>query len=146
MVDGRIKEAAKILVNHSVKIKKGEYVVVSGSAEAAPLIKEVYKLILQKGAYPNVKVGLPGLGYTYFKYASQEQLNKFPQISFDEIKKTQAYIRISSDNNTRELSNIDPKKIAIRQKVTHPISDYIVNEKSKIRRCNTLFPTTALAQ
>lgn len=146
MVDSRIKKEAEILVNHSINVKKGEYIIVSGGIEAESLMKEIYKLILQKGAYPSLKVGLPGTSYTYYKYASDEQLKKFPKISFDEIKKAQGYIGISSDSNTRELSNVDPKKIVLRNKITRSISDYIVNKKDKIRRCSTIFPTKALAQ
>lgn len=146
MADPRIKEAARILVDYSTKVKKGENVIISGSAEAAPLIKELYKLIIKKGAYPSVKVGLDGMSYIYYKNASQEQLKHFPDIYFDELKKTQVYIGIISDTNTRELSGIEPKKIAIRQKTTRKISDYIVNTQDKIRRVTTIFPTKALAQ
>ncbi len=146
MVDPRVKKVAEILVNYSVKVKKGENVIVSGSNEAGDLIKEIYKLVIKKGAYPSVKVGLAGMNYLYYKYASDEQLRKFPQISFDEIKKTQAYIGIISDSNTRELSNISPKKIAVRTKTTSKISDYIVNAGDKIRRVTTIYPTEALAQ
>jgi len=145
-MDPRTKELAEILVNHSINIKKNEYIIVSGSIEAQELMKEIYKLILKKGAYPSLKVSIPGTSYIYFKNASQAQLRKFPEISFNEIKKTQGYIGIVSDSNTRELANIDSNKIALRQKVTHKISDYIVNEKDKIRRCTTIFPTRALAQ
>jgi aminopeptidase len=146
MADPRITKEAEIIVNHSVKVKKGEYVIVSGSTEAAELMKEVYRLILKKGAYPSMKVGLPGTSYIYYTNASDEQLKKFPEIYFSEIKKTQKYIGIASDSNTRELANINPKKIAIRGKVMHKISDYVVNTKDKIRRCSTIFPTEALAQ
>jgi len=64
----------------------------------------------------------------------------------DEIKKIQVYIGIGAPYNTRELSNIDPKKIALKQKTIKPITDYVVNGKPKIRRCSTEFPTSALAQ
>ncbi|MBU0929722.1 MAG: aminopeptidase [Nanoarchaeota archaeon] len=146
MVDPRITKEAEILINHSVCVKKGEYVIVAGNVDAKELMLELYRLIIKKGAYPSLKVGLPGTSYIYYKNASDEQLNKFPDISFNEIKKTQCYIGIHSDSNTRELTNIDPKKISIRGKVTNPISDYIVNQRDKIKRCSTLFPTQALAQ
>lgn len=146
MVDPRIKEIARILVDYSTEVKKGENVIISGSTEAEPLIKELYKLVIKKGAYPSVKVGLPGMNYIYYKNASKEQLKKFPQIRFDELKKTQVYIGIISESNTRELSNIDPERISLRQKTMHKISDYIVNTRDKIRRCTTIFPTEALAQ
>ena len=146
MVDPRVTKEAEILINHSVNVKKNDYVIVSGSAEAKELMLELYRLIIKKGGYPSLKVGLPETSYIYFKNASEEQLKKFPQISFDEIKKTQCYIGIHSDTNTRELSNIDPKKLSLRGKITNPISDYLCNYPDKIRRCSTLFPTTALAQ
>lgn len=146
MTDARIKEAAKILVDYSTRVKEGEKVIITGSTEAAPLIKEIYKLVIQRGAYPSLRIGLEGLNYIYYKNASETQLKNFPQISFDEIKKSQVYISIISDFNTRELSNINPKKIALRAKTTQSISHYIVNAKDKIRRVTTIYPTKALAQ
>ena len=145
-MDPRVKKLADILVNYSIKVKKGEYIIVSGGTEAEELMKEIYRLILKKGAYPSMKVSLPGTDYIYYKNASNIQLKKFPDIGFYEIKKAQGYIGIVSESNTRELSNINPKKISMRQKVTYRISDYVVNRKDKIRRCTTIFPTRALAQ
>ena len=146
MVDPRVTKEAEILVNHSIPVKKGDYIIVSGSNEAKDLMLELYRLIIKKGAYPSLKVGLAGTSYIYYKNASDEQLKKFPQIYFDEVKKAQGYIGIHSDENTRELSNIEPKKLSLREKITHSISDYICNEKDKIRRCSAIFPTQALAQ
>jgi aminopeptidase len=64
----------------------------------------------------------------------------------DTIKKADKYIGIDTDTNTRELTNSDSKKITARGKVTHPISDYVCNEKDKIRRCTIAYPVVALAQ
>ena len=146
MVDPRIKKMAQILVDHSTRIKKNENVTISGSVEAQDLLKEIYKLALKKGAYPFLKVNLPGTSYIYYKNASQEQLKKFPEIAFYEVKRMQVYIGIGSPKNTRELSNVDPKRISLRSTVVEPIADYIVNRKDKIRRVSTGFPTSALAQ
>lgn len=146
MIDSRVKRLAEILVNYSTRVKKGEYIQICGGTEAAPLVNELYRLIIKKGAYPGLHLGLPGMSYVYYKNASLEQLNHFPEIAMDELKKTDVYIGIGADSNTRELTNIDPKRIAIRQKVTNPISDYIVNRHDKIRRVSLDFPTNALAQ
>lgn len=145
-MDERIKRLAEILVNYSVKVKKGETISISASSAARELVVELYRLIIKKGAYPIVNVQFPKMAYIYYKNASKEQLKKFPDIFNFQIKKSQAVISISADENTRELGNTDPKKIAIRQKVTNSISDYIVNEKKKIRRVSLDFPTNALAQ
>src|SRR3989344_729162 len=145
-MDQRIQEVAKILVDYSIGVKKGEYIIVEGGIEAIPLIKEIYRLIIKRGAFPKVNLGFPGQSYIYYKNASNEQLKKFPDIAFYEIKRAQGYIGIHSARNTMELTNTDPKKIALRQRVTDSISHYIVNTRKKIRRCSTLFPSEAFAQ
>ena len=146
MSDPRIIKLAKTIVDYSVFVKRGERVIISSSIPAQELVKEIYKLVLKKGAYPSIHLGIPGLSYFFFKNANKEQLKRFPKIYFDEIKQTQKYIGIGADMNTREFSNVDPKKITIRSKVTRKISDYVVNAKPKIHRVSMDFPTNALAQ
>lgn len=146
MTDERIKKLAKLLVDYSVFVKKGENIMISASTEAAPLVNELYRLIILKGAFPSVNLGTPEMSYIYYKNASQAQLKKFPTLAFANIKKMQKYIGIGSPSNTREFTNIDPKRIAIRSKVTKSISDYVVNTQPKIFRCSLDFPTNALAQ
>ena len=146
MTDERVKKLAKVVVDYSVYVKKGESVIVSGGVESAPLIKEIYKRIIDKGAFPQMNIGLSGLGHYYYKNASKEQLKNFPKIFDFQVKNAQAFIGIGAPLNTREFANIDGRKIAIRSKVTQPITDYIVNEKKKIRRVSLGFPTNALAQ
>jgi len=143
MVDARIKKLANILVNHSIKIKKGDVIEVSGGEKAKPLLLELSKLILKKGALPRLNVGLEGSSYVYFKYASEEQLKQFPKIAMYEVKNTQGTISIGSEYNTRELSNISPKKIAIKRRVIKPIQDLIIKKNNWVI-CE--YPTNALAQ
>ena len=146
MVDKRVETFANILVDHSMRVKGGEYVKIRGTVEAKPLILELYKAVLKKGAYPLLEIGFPETDYIYYKNASKEQINKFPQLRMDELKKVQVYFGINSPDNTRDLSNIDPKIISLRNKIIRPIGDYIVNGRPNIRRCTTCYPTKALAQ
>ncbi len=143
MKDPRIIKAAKILVDWSTKVKKNEYVQIITEPAAKHLALEVYKRVIQKGAYPILKVSLPGQAHIYYKYASDEQLNKFPDIAMHEMKKTQAVIYIGGRENTRELSDINPKKIAIRSKTLEKLFDYRTNNT---RWCIYHYPTNALAQ
>ena len=43
MKDPRVEKMAKVLVDYSLEIKKGDLFYIRGSQLAAPLIKEVYK-------------------------------------------------------------------------------------------------------
>ncbi|MBD3313437.1 aminopeptidase [Candidatus Woesearchaeota archaeon] len=143
MVDERVKKLAEILVNYSVKIKKGDVVSISAGPEAEPLIKEIYRLVLKKGAYPNVKVGVHGLSYLYFKHATKEQLENKPNIAMYEAKNTDAWISIGTDYNTRELSNVDPDKMALRSRTTKKVHDTIIDKDNWVY---FEYPTAALAQ
>ena len=143
MVDPRIAKLADILVNYSIKIKKGDIIQVSAGIEAKPLVLEVAKLMVKKGAYPLVHTEMPGLGYTILKYASNDLLKKYPKIAEFEAKTVAGSIGIGSDYNTRELTNIDPKKMALRRKVTQPISEIYLKKDNWVI-CE--YPTNALAQ
>ncbi len=145
-IDLRTQKLAKLVVKYSTFVKPDENVVISGSAEAQDFIIALYKEVLLAGGHPILRVNLPGLTPFFYKHAKEHQINKFPEHFDFLVKKSQKYIGIHTENNTRELTDINPKKITSRQKITHPISDYIVNQKDKIRRCTVGFPCLALAQ
>jgi aminopeptidase len=143
MVDDRIKKLAKVLVEHSIVVKKGSVIKISFGWEAKELAHECYKLILKKGALAITNVIVPGFGYTYYKIAKEEQLKKEPIIAKFEAENIDGFISIGSEYNTREFTNIDSKKIAIRKKIVNPISE-IVLKKDNWVGCD--FPTHASAQ
>ena len=146
MTDLRTQKLAKLLVNYSVFVKPNENVIISGCEEAKELVVALYKEVILKGAHPILRFRPSGLAPFYYKYANKQQIEKFPKEFERLVKNAQKYIGISTETNTRELTNCDSEKIALRQKIVHPISDYIVNEKPKIYRCSVGFPCQALAQ
>jgi aminopeptidase len=131
-----IVKIAKILVEHSVKVKKGERVQINADILARELILEVYKQVIQKGAYPVLHLGFEGLSYTYYKNASEEQLKNFPKLAYYETKNTNKIIHIRAPENEYELATINPGRITQRQKTTKKISDFI---HDKLRKNWVLF-------
>jgi len=144
--DLRVQRLAKLVVDYSLQVKKGENVVISGSTEASEFISALYKELILRGAHPILRVSIPGLAPFFYKYASKEQIEKFPEHFDYTVKHAQKYIGISTENNTRELTDANPEKMTARAKITHSISDYIVNQKDKILRCTVGFPCISLAQ
>ncbi|MFA5019877.1 MAG: aminopeptidase [Candidatus Pacearchaeota archaeon] len=145
-MDLRTQKLAKLLVNYSVAVKPNEVVIISGELPGQELIKAIYKETILNGAHPVIRVNLPGLNSFFYKYGKKHQIERFPAEFDFMVKNAQKYIGIISPSNTKELTEADSKKITARNKATHAISDYIVNEKNKIRRCTTLFPSESLAQ
>ena len=145
-MDIRTTKLAKLVVNYSLTVKHEENVIISGGAEASEFITALYKEVLYCGAHPILRITLPGLGPIFYKYAKDHHIKKFPEYFDFQVKHADKYIGIDTDTNTRELSSADPKKIVEREKIVRPITDYIVNEKDKIRRCSVGYPCQALAQ
>lgn len=144
LVDERVKKQAEIIVDYSLKVKKGENVLIIADFTAKPLVLELYKKLIQKGAGEiRYKFGSYEFAEAFFKNASKKQIETFPQISMDEMKKIDCYIRISGTDNTRGLTGIDATLMSQRAKVTRPITDYRVENT---RWVVTEFPTDAQAQ
>ena len=142
----RIQELAKTVVNYSVSVKPNENVIISGSTEAQEFILALYKEVILAGGHPILRVSIPGTTPFFYKNANQAQLEKFPDHFEYMVKNSHKYIGISTENNTRELTSCDSKKMTIRSKVTHSISEYICNSRPKMCRVTVGFPCQALAQ
>jgi len=146
MVDPRTRKLAQLAVREGVKVKPGHKIIISGGSEAIPFLVELYKEIILQKAIPIVKVGLPEVNDFFYKYANKEQLEHFPEYWFNTVKEADGYIGIDTELNTREMTSCNPEKMTIRGKVMHKISDYVCNEKDKIKRCTIAYPCLALAQ
>ena len=145
-IDLRLRKLAQQTVRYSVGLRKGETCVISGDTTAIPFLVELYKEIILQDAYPIVRVNLPNINDFFYKYAKEHQLKFFPQYWFDTVKQAQCYIGIHTETNTRELTSAESKKITAREKITQPISDYIVNTRDKIRRVTIAYPCISHAQ
>lgn len=144
--DLRTQKLAKFVVNNILKTNKGETVIIDGSTEAQEFILALYKEVIFAGAHPSLRISIPETSSFFFKHAQQHQIEKYPDHAEYMITHAQKYIDISTDNNTRELSSCDPRKITARAKVTKKISDLICSNKPKMHRCTVAFPCQALAQ
>lgn len=145
-LDLRTRKLAQLAVRKGVRVKPGDKIIISGGSEAIPFLVELYKEIILQKAIPIVKVGLPDVNNFFYKYANEEQLEHFPDYWFDTIKQANGYIGIDTELNSRELTSSDSKKISERGKIMHKISDYVCNERDKIKRCTIAYPCYALAQ
>jgi len=143
MIDPRAKEAARILVEHSTRVKAGDRVLIDFDLAAKDMALEAYRLCIVKGAYPMLRPTVPGASFIFYKNASEKQLKHFPIIAEFEAKNSDVLIPIGAEYNTRELTSINPELIAMRKKVTRPISEYIVDS---LRWVIYEYPTSSLAQ
>ncbi|MGI9050091.1 MAG: aminopeptidase [Rubrobacteraceae bacterium] len=143
MRDERLEKLARVLVDYSVGAGGREQVVLSGGAGAEPLIKEVYKRLLDVGAFPVPQIALPGVQELFFEHARDLHYEKTPPISRAIYEEADAFISIMAPANTRALAGVDPAKQQAIGKRDRALQEIVLE---KDRWILTLFPTEALAQ
>ncbi len=144
------RKYAELLVDYSLAVKPGERVIVRSTPEAEPLLREVYRRILEAGGEPELKVQYDWQQSLFYEHASDEVLARSPDIYRHEVEHTDATLYIYASQNTRETSGSDPERQKARAKLMMPIQEYIMGMDAggepNVRWCVTLFPTAASAQ
>jgi aminopeptidase len=92
------EKQAKLIVNYSVEVGKGDKVIIRGDSPAEPLIREIFKL-----------------SYLYYRYAQDHQLDYSPEYRKHLYETADCDIAIIAYPNPRYLSNIPPEKISRRR-------------------------------
>ena len=77
-MDPRIEKLADVLLNYSIKLKKGKLVKIKGELVALPLMRALYKKALDLGAHPYVQFSDPSLDEYFFKNATPTQMRTMP--------------------------------------------------------------------
>jgi aminopeptidase len=148
MHDPRPAKLADLIVDYSLELTEGQMVCLSGPELAAPLIVELYRAALERGAHPYVKVDLDGLTERLIRAGSEEQLTYVSPIRRQEIELVDASVTIWSSANTRSLSRVDPGRhqryLGARRELSNRFWERVA--AGEARWCGTQFPTNAHAQ
>lgn len=147
MVDPRIEKLAKLCIQYSVDLKSKEKVLIQGSELAFPLIKELLKACLLRGAHPILMPNLD-IEYTFLKYAKEHQLKFASPLLRFMAENADAAISIYSDPNPKRLTNIDPGKIKTYQASQKEIMEIAFRRmaEGKLRWVALPYPINAQAQ
>jgi aminopeptidase len=148
MVDPRVTKLAELIVDYSIGVKEGQQVLLRGQPVAAPLIQELYRLVLLRGGHPYTQVQLPGLDPIYMQHANDAQLQFVSPIDRYIVENFDARIRIMSETNTRELSHIDPVRQALYHRGQRILLETIMERSGQgtLRWNVCMYPTDAYAQ
>jgi len=148
MTDVRVERLARLIVDYSVGIKPGDQVVLRASPDAAPLILELYREAIGRGAHVLPMIDMPGLRPILLKEGNDEQLQYLSPIAKRVIDTFDVQLSIYSQSNTREMSGVDPARQAMASLASRPImQSFMERSASGALRWNvTLFPTNAYAQ
>ena len=132
---------ADLLAGYCLDVQEQETVLVRSTSLAAPVLLELQRAILQRDAWPLLRVELPGQTPAYYEHARERHLDDYPDLALTEAKKVDALLGIQAPADVRELVDVDPDRIARYARARRPIREATM----KKRWCSTLWPTEALA-
>ncbi|HEY7619357.1 MAG TPA: aminopeptidase [Solirubrobacteraceae bacterium] len=132
---------ADLLAGYCLDVRPREAVLVRSTALAAPLLLELQRAILQRDAWPLLRVELAGQTRSFYEHARDVHLDDYPDLMLTEARKVDALLGIQAPADTRELAGVDPERITRYARARRPIREATM----KKRWCGTLWPTEALA-
>lgn len=103
---------AKIAVDYSNKVKKGDRVLIMGSTVAEDLILAIFIETIKAGGNPFTLIKTEGQQEALLKYGSDDQLEYLDNLLLQAAKEFDALISIRAEYNTRNFSAFDQKRVA----------------------------------
>lgn len=143
-----LQKYASLLVNYCVEIEKGDNLYISSSTLAEPLIREIYREAIKKGANVEVNMAFQEQGRIFYNNASADQLDHVSPYYKMAMEDFDAFIKIIAPHNLTETRSCDGDKIKRYSEANQPVlKTYFERTATRDLKRNTcLYPTQGLAQ
>ncbi len=133
---------AALLCDWCLELQPGQQVIVATTTQAQPAVLALHRAILDRDAWPLLRLAPPGLNEDFYRHATERHLDAFPAAELAEMEAADAVVAIDAPANTRALESVDPGLVTRAARARAP-----VREARLARRwCVSLWPTAALAQ
>ena len=139
---------AELLCDYCLELAPGDRLYVDTTTLAVPLVREVYRVGLRRGAHVEVDLGWDGRGRTLLAEASDEQLAYLPTLRSRAMAEFDAYLAIRAPFNARAMQDAPADRAAARAEAMKPVNaDYFRRAGTReLRRTLCQYPTQAAAQ
>ncbi len=114
MRDPRISKLASNLINYSLKLRKGEKVLIENFGIQRELVKAIIEEAYKVGAYPFVSLKDHQIDRALLMGAEQEQYDMMATFEATVMKEMDAYIGLRSGDNINELADVPAERMKIQ--------------------------------
>lgn len=148
MTDPRVQKMAQVLVYYSLNLQPGEDFVLVTTPLADELNLAVCEEAIRAGANIFVQNQILGFDEVFYQYASDAQIEYISPLNQYIVENFNAMLNLEATRNTRELSQIDPERLARRRRANSGLFKRMLERMAnqELKWCYTLYPTPALAQ
>ena len=139
---------ARLLIDYCVELKAGERLFISTTTLAEPLVRELHREALKRGAHVEVDLEWEGRDRIFYDEANSDQLAYIgvqKQVAFETFD---AYLAIRAPFNLREMQGVNPDKTKRRGEAMHELTQTYFRRTGtrELRRNLCQYPTNAAAQ
>ncbi|MBQ4049163.1 MAG: aminopeptidase [Clostridia bacterium] len=113
MLDPRISILAKNLVNYSIKVKKGEKVLIEAYEVDTPIVTELVKCVYEVGGYPFVEIFDKKIERAILHGTSEEHMTLMQKYALARMEDMDCYIGVRGGKNSYETSDVPSDKMDI---------------------------------
>jgi aminopeptidase len=143
MHDERFDKLAKLLVEYSIHLKRGETVLIEAFDIPDEMTVALIRAVRNAGGVPFAQVYHGRVNRALAVEASDRQLDLMAKHELARMKKMNAYIAVRGSHNITELSDVPPDKMQLIGKKMRPVQDQRVKRtKWVVLR----WPTPSMAQ
>jgi len=143
MTDPRYTKLAKLLVEYSTALRKGDRVLLDLIEVPDEFGVELIRAARSAGALPTVAVRHTRLNRELLRDTNEHHAGLERDLELFRMKKMAAYIAVRGSANATENSDVPSDRMSLYSRVTRPVLNYRV---SKTRWCVLRWPTPSMAQ
>jgi aminopeptidase len=143
MTDPRYTKLAKLLINYSCALKKGERILLDMVDVPDEFTVELMRAARRAGGVPLVEVRHTRVSREVLLGTDAKHAALVRDIEMNRMRRMQAYIAIRGSANASESSDVPADKLQLYSKVLRPVLNHRVN---KTKWCVLRWPTPSMAQ
>jgi aminopeptidase len=145
MFDPRMRKLADVLVDHSVRLQKGETVYIEAFDMPVEMVEVLLSKIYEVGGIPLVALRSARIFRKLLKDGDHQTIQQIGEVELEKMKRAQAYIGMRGSFNITENSDVPADKMDMYNKLWWgPVhSDWRV---PKTKWVILRWPTSAMAQ
>lgn len=143
MTDPRYTKLAKVLVEYSTALKKGDRVLLDMIDVPDEFSVELMRAARAAGATPVIEVRHTRVSREILRETNEEHAALLRDLELYRMKKMQAYIAIRGSANASETSDVAGERMGLYSRLLRPVLNYRVN---KTRWCVLRWPSPSMAQ
>jgi aminopeptidase len=143
MTDPRYQRLARLLVEYSTRLKKGDRVLLDMIDVPDEFSIELMRAARAVGATPVVELRHTRIHRELLRATTPAHARLMRDLELFRMKKMQAYIAIRGSDNATENADVGSERMALYSRTTRPVLNHRV---SKTRWCVLRWPSPSMAQ